>query len=228
MGKLIVTEADGKSRELALDKERVTIGRHADNDIALNDKAVSGHHAVVITILSDSFLEDLDSTNGTLVNGKQVAKHPLSHGDTVSIGRNSLRYEAEQGGDQEDFEKTMIMRPGQVSAAMGSPRPAAPAPGAAPAMAEAKPLNGRLRVDSGSNAGKELELTKALTTIGKPGVQVAAITKRADGYYIVHVGGAAGGKRPLVNGAEIDTQARKLNPGDVVELAGTKMSFLIS
>ena len=73
MGKLIVTEADGKSRELALDKERVTIGRHADNDIALNDKAVSGHHAVVITILSDSFLEDLDSTNGTLVNGKQVA-----------------------------------------------------------------------------------------------------------------------------------------------------------
>ena len=89
------------------------------------------------------------------------------------------------------------------------------------------PLNGRLRVDSGSSAGKELELTKALTTIGKPGIQVAAITKRADGYYIVHVGGAAGSKRPLVNGAEIDAQARRLNPGDVVELAGTKMSFLL-
>lgn len=233
MGKLIVTEADGKSREVTLDKERVTIGRHADNDISFNDKAVSGHHAVVITILSDSFLEDLDSTNGTLVNGKQVAKHPLSHGDTVTIGRNSLRYESEQNGDEEDFEKTMILRPGQVSAAMG--KPPAPAPsagtgaGAAPAAAApGAPPNGRLRVDSGSNAGKELELTKALTTIGKPGVQVAAITKRADGYYIVHVGGAAGGKRPLVNGAEIDTQARRLNPGDVVELAGTKMSFLLS
>lgn len=226
MGKLIVTEADGKSREVPLDKERVTVGRHADNDIALNDKAVSGHHAVVITILSDSFLEDLDSTNGTLVNGKQVAKHPLSHGDTISIGRNSLRYEAEASGDEEDFEKTMILRPGQVAAAVGAPKPTAAAPAAG--AGGAAPVNGKLRVDSGSNAGKELELTKALTTIGKPGVQVAAITKRADGYYIVHVGGAAGGKRPLVNGAEIDTQARKLNPGDVVELAGTKMSFLLS
>ena len=225
MGKLIVTEADGKSREVALDKERVTVGRHADNDVAFNDKAVSGHHAVVITILADSFLEDLDSTNGTLVNGKQVAKHPLTHGDTITIGRNSLRYESEQDGDSEDFEKTMILRPGQVAAAMG----AAQAPASAPAAAHGmdKPLNGKLRVDTGSNAGKELELTKALTTIGKPGIQVAAITKRADGYYIVHVGGAAGGKRPLVNGAEIDTQARKLNAGDVVELAGTKMSFLL-
>ena len=228
MGKLIVTEADGKSREVPLDKERVTVGRHADNDIALNDKAVSGHHAVVITILSDSFLEDLDSTNGTLVNGKQVAKHPLSHGDTISIGRNSLRYEAEATGDEEDFEKTMILRPGQVAAAVGAPKPAPAATAAAAALGGAAPVSGKLRVDSGSNAGKELELTKALTTIGKPGVQVAAITKRADGYYIVHVGGAAGGKRPLVNGAEIDTQARKLNPGDVVELAGTKMSFLLS
>jgi len=226
MGKLIVTEADGKSREVPLDKERVTVGRHADNDIALNDKAVSGHHAVVITILSDSFLEDLDSTNGTLVNGKQVAKHPLSHGDTISIGRNSLRYEAEASGDEEDFEKTMILRPGQVAATVGAPKPTAAAP--AIGAGGAAPVNGKLRVDSGSNAGKELELTKALTTIGKPGVQVAAITKRADGYYIVHVGGAAGGKRPLVNGTEIDTQARKLNPGDVVELAGTKMSFLLS
>ncbi|TAJ51169.1 MAG: FHA domain-containing protein [Nevskiaceae bacterium] len=226
MGKLIVTEADGNSRELALDKERVTIGRHADNDIALNDKAVSGHHAVVITILSDSFLEDLDSTNGTLVNGKQVAKHPLSHGDSITIGRNTLVYESAQGGDSEDFEKTMILRSGQVAAAMGTPAPA-PAPAGSPAAHAGAPLNGRLRVDSGSSAGKELELTKALTTIGKPGIQVAAITKRADGYYIVHVGGAAGSKRPLVNGAEIDAQARRLNPGDVVELAGTKMSFLI-
>lgn len=228
MGKLIVTEADGKSREVTLDKERVTIGRHADNDVAFNDKAVSGHHAVVITILADSFLEDLDSTNGTLVNGKQVAKHPLSHGDTITIGRNSLRYESEHDGDSEDFEKTMILRPGQVAAAMGAAQSPAASPAAAAALGGMdKPLNGKLRVDSGTNAGKELELTKALTTIGKPGIQVAAITKRADGYYIVHVGGAAGGKRPLVNGAEIDTQARKLNAGDVVELAGTKMSFLL-
>lgn len=218
MGKLIITESSGVSRELILDKERVSIGRHADNDICLNDKAVSGHHAVIITILSDSFLEDLDSTNGTLVNGKQVAKHPLSHDDTVTIGRNSLRYESDQKGSGEDFEKTMILRPAQMAAVMNTPTPAA----------DSKPQTGRLRVESGSNAGRELELTKALTTIGKPGVQVAAITKRSDGFYIVHVGGATGGKRPLVNGAEIDQQARKLNGNDIIELAGTQMRFLLS
>ena len=219
MGKLIITESSGVARELALDKERVSIGRHADNDICLNDKAVSGHHAVIITILSDSFLEDLDSTNGTLVNGKQIAKHPLSNGDTVTIGRNSLRYEAEQQAG-EDFEKTMILRPSQVAAAMNTPPPGA--------AASDKPLMGRLRVEGGSNDGRELELTKALTTIGKPGVQVAAITKRTDGFYIVHVGGASGGKRPLVNGHEIDAQARKLNSNDIIELAGTKMRFLLA
>ncbi|PPE72597.1 hypothetical protein C3942_17615 [Solimonas fluminis] len=247
MGKLIVTDSSGQTKDFPLNKERVTIGRHADNDIPLNDKAVSGHHAVVITILQDSFLEDLDSTNGTQVNSKQIAKHPLSHGDVISIGRNSLRYEGEGQGADDDFEKTMILKPGQFGAAFdaqvnkatGSPA-AAPAPSlaashghapaAAPSLASTnapKPVLGKLRVVSGPNQGKELELSKALTTIGKPGVQVAAITRRADGYYIVHVGGQAGGAKPLVNGAPLDTQARKLNDGDVVELAGTQMSFMI-
>lgn len=252
MGKLIVTDGNGKVSDVALNKERVTIGRHADNDIPLNDKAVSGHHAVVITILQDSFLEDLDSTNGTQVNGKQVAKHPLSHGDVISIGRNTLKYEGEGQGGDDDFEKTMILKPSQFGAAfeqqvnkaaaapMSAPAlPAAassmggghaPAPAAAPAMgsgAPIKPVLGKLRVASGPNMGKELELSKALTTIGKPGVQVAAITRRADGYYIVHVGGQSGGAKPLVNGAPLDTQARKLNNNDTVELAGTKMTFLL-
>ena len=97
---------------------------------------------------------------------------------------------------------------------------------AAPA-AELKPQVGKLRVETGGNAGRELELTKALTTIGKPGVQVAAITKRSDGFYIVHVGGSAGGKRPLVNGSEIDQQAHHLKNNDVIELAGTQMRFLL-
>lgn len=245
MGKLIVTDSSGQTTDFPLNKERVTIGRHADNDIPLNDKAVSGHHAVVITILQDSFLEDLDSTNGTQVNNKQIAKHPLSHGDVISIGRNSLKYEGEGQGGDDDFEKTMILKPGQFGAAFDAQvnkvAAAAPAPaamsGAAPAAAAApvahsmapgpKPILGKLRVASGPNQGKELELSKALTTIGKPGVQVAAITRRADGYYIVHVGGQAGGAKPLVNGQLLDTQARKLSHGDTVELASTRMSFLI-
>ncbi|AXQ29663.1 FHA domain-containing protein [Solimonas sp. K1W22B-7] len=248
MGKLIVTDSSGQTKDFPLNKERVTIGRHADNDIPLNDKAVSGHHAVVITILQDSFLEDLDSTNGTQVNSKQIAKHPLSHGDVISIGRNSLRYEGEGQGGDDDFEKTMILKPGQFGAAfdaqvskaataaptpppsMGASHHPVSAPPAAPNLSQTnapKPIMGKLRVVSGPNQGKELELSKALTTIGKPGVQVAAITRRADGYYIVHVGGQAGGAKPLVNGNPLDTQARKLADGDIVELAGTQMSFMI-
>jgi hypothetical protein len=228
MAKLIVTDGAGVTKDVPLNKERVTIGRAPDNDIPLNDKAVSGHHAVVITILQDSFLEDLDSTNGTQVNGKQVAKHPLSSGDVISIGRNTLKYEGEARGGEDEFEKTMILKPGQFGAAFdksvqqasGGVAPSAPPPAA--------PMVGKLKVSSGPNAGKELILTKALTTLGKPGEQVAAITRRADGYYIVHVGGQGGGvKRPVVNGREIDIQAIKLNNNDTLELAGTKMNFVL-
>jgi len=229
MAKLVITDAEGATRDFPLSKERVSIGRHPDNDISLNDKAVSGRHAVVITILRDSFLEDLNSTNGTQVNGKQIAKHPLSNGDTIGIGRNSLKYLSEAvASEEDDFEKTMILRPAQLGAAFESQvnKAAASAPGHE-TPATGKPLLGKLRVASGANTGKELELTKALTTIGRPGVQVAAITRRADGYYIVHVGGTAGGQHPLVNGQEIDAQARRLNNGDTIDLVGTKMTFLL-
>jgi len=226
VSKLMVTDANGASKEVPLNKERVTIGRAPDNDIPFpGDKAVSGHHAVVITILQDSFLEDLDSTNGTQVNGKQVAKHPLSNGDVIMIGRNQLKYQGDAGGEEDDFEKTMIIRPGQMGAAFdANVNKAAPAAAAPPPT----PMVGKLKVASGPNAGKELVLTKALTTLGRPGDQVAAITRRADGYYIVHVGGQGGGvKRPVVNGKEIDVQAVKLAANDVIELAGTKMNFLL-
>ena len=226
MSKLTVTDANGATKEVPLNKERVTIGRAPDNDIPFpGDKAVSGHHAVVITILQDSFLEDLDSTNGTQVNGKQVAKHPMSNGDVIMIGRNSLKYQGEGGGEEDDFEKTMIIRPGQMGAAFdANVNKAAPAAAAPPPT----PMVGKLKVASGPNAGKELVLTKALTTLGRPGDQVAAITRRADGYYIVHVGGQGGGtKRPVVNGKEIDVQAVKLAANDTIELAGTRMNFLL-
>lgn len=211
MGKLILSDSSGQTQEFPLDRERMNIGRHPDNDIVLVDKAVSGHHAAIITILQDSFLEDLDSTNGTQVNGQSLSKHPLSHGDVITIGRNHLRYEGNSG--ENDYDQTMMMDSGKLNAALGSPAPE-------------KPRLGRLRVISGPNAGKELELSKALTTVGKPGVQVAAVTRRVDGYYIVHVGGGTAGQ-PQLNGAPLDTQARKLNEGDSVELLGTQMVFVL-
>jgi len=141
VAKLIVTDANGATKEVPLSKERVTIGRAPDNDIPFTgDKAVSGHHAVVITILQDSFLEDLDSTNGTQVNGKQVAKHPLSNGDVISIGRNTLKYLGDAKGEEDDFEKTMILKPGQFGAAFDAQVSRAATPAAAPTPAAPAPI----------------------------------------------------------------------------------------
>ena len=236
MGKLVLTDSTGKTQEIALDKERTTIGRHPDNDICLNDKAVSGRHAVIVTILQDSFLEDLDSTNGTQVNQNKVSKHPLGNGDTISIGRNTLMYQGPVSSEEDDFEKTMILKPGQLGQAFAeegsAPRAELNESGASAQSTsegggtKSPPTLGKLTVTSGSSAGKQLDLVKALTTLGKPGVQVAAITRRTDGYYIVHVGGSTGGaKRPNVNGAEIPVQAVKLSDGDLIDLAGVSMKF---
>jgi pSer/pThr/pTyr-binding forkhead associated (FHA) protein len=87
MSKLVLLEAEGKTREIKLNRERITIGRRSDNDVCLPYPAVSSEHAVVLTVLSDSFLEDLDSTNGTLVNGRPIAAHLLRDRDRIEIGR---------------------------------------------------------------------------------------------------------------------------------------------
>lgn len=239
MSKLVITDTNGLVTERELDKERITIGRQAGNDIVLSDKAVSGRHAAIVTILDDSFLEDLESTNGTQVNGQPVTKHALAHGDVITLGRNSVRFLNEDEGGS-DMDKTMMLRPGAMP--KPTPPPAAPpsmpryappptraaaTPSASSLAAAGKPILGKLRVSSGPNQGRELELSKPLTTIGRPGVQVAAITRRAEGYYIVQVGEASGGPGIRVNHAEIGVQTRRLSDQDQIELAGTQMQFLL-
>jgi predicted component of type VI protein secretion system len=188
--------------EYNMNKERYTIGRLPDNDIRIDNPAVSGHHSLIINILNDSFLEDLNSTNGTYVNGKLIKKHAMQHGDVITVGHHQLRFVDSQDGDaeQDEFEKTMVITPSsqgedrirrvgaavdQAAKAVAAKRPPTPA-GAIPDNAAALP-KAKLQVLSGAFAGRELELTKALTTLGRPGVQVAAITRRAEGYFIVHV-----------------------------------------
>jgi hypothetical protein len=211
---------------------------------------------VVITILNDSFLEDLGSTNGTFVNGQSVKKHFLKNGDTIELGKYRLKYVSElpQQTSNADFEKTMILRPGAAPKAAPEPAaapaatapvavPEAPPAAAAPAAphtstspgmaplpqsaaapaAAALPL-GAIQILSGGNAGKEMELTKTLTTLGKPGVQVAVIARRPHGYFITHVEGA---NFPAVNGKTLDSQAHQLADHDVIELAGIKMEFFL-
>jgi len=263
MARLILS-LDGQTlAEYNMTKERYTVGRLPDNDIRIDNAAVSGHHSLLINILNDSFLEDLNSTNGTYVNGKLIKKHALQHGDVITVGHHQLRYVDDQAqqAPEDEFEKTMVIQPsGQMekqvaqaarmadaaasAAAASTPARAAPTP----PPAAAAPRRGfsptstqdvdesavpvlplaKLQVLSGTFAGRELELVKALTTLGRPGVQVAAITRRAEGYYIVHVESGKTEGFPLVNGMAIGAQARKLQDNDVIQLAGVKMGFFLS
>jgi pSer/pThr/pTyr-binding forkhead associated (FHA) protein len=253
MARLVLSMNNQVLAEYNMSKERYTIGRLPDNDVRIDNPAVSGHHSLVLNILNDSFLEDLNSTNGTYVNGKLVKKHALQHGDVITIGHHQLRFVDEQvePASADEFEKTMIIRPGAqagapsqrrveeavaraeavapnpVSRAAPQPRPAAASatPQARPAPGKAALPRAKLQVLSGVFAGKELELTKALTTLGRPGIQVAAVTRRAEGYFIVHVDSGEPGNYPKVNGKAIGPQARRLNNNDVIELAGVKMGF---
>lgn len=232
MGKLIISLDGAVLAEYEMHKERYTIGRLPDNDIHIDNMAVSGHHALILNILNDSFLEDLNSTNGTYVNGKLIRKHALQNGDEITIGRHTLKFLAaavaadSQRGDDE-FERTMIIRPG----AAGSPGSAGvnrvlESTGHASLDVDAQKSlpRARLQVLSGTFAGKELELNKALTTLGRPGVQVAAITRRADGFFVVPVEGD-GSQPPRVNDNAVGREGTKLQNKDVIELAGVKMGF---
>ena len=307
MAKLILSLDGMVIREYPLTKERTTLGRKPHNDIVIDNLAISGEHAMIMTILNDSFLEDLGSTNGTLVNGQPIKKHFLQNSDVVELGKYKLKYVTEASAAQAspaDFEKTMVLRapagggpaakpaeqappapkafsdtvvnpdlmqtqgPGlreaarQAVAAGGAPASTAAAPAeampappaaapppaptipvaaAAPAtaasvaavttttttagsMPAAGQIQGTIQILSGPSAGKELPLSKPLTTLGKPGVQVAVIAKRPQGYFITHVEGAT---FPVVNGKQLDAQAHALGDHDVIELAGVKMEFYL-
>src|SRR5262245_10743247 len=297
MAKLILSMDGLVLKEIPLTKERTTIGRKPHNDIQIDNLAVSGEHAVTVTILHDSFLEDLGSTNGTVVNGNPVKKHFLQNNDVVELGKYKLKFigdAAPAAAEKADFEKTMVLRPAQVKAATEqakaagggtagavvqraaavqqavatataagfadkepvkpaaappppppppapaaapaakapaaapapAPAPAAAAPAAAPAAALARPGQplGAIQLLSGASAGRELELTKPLTTLGKPGVQVALLTRLPQVYFITHVEGSS---RPTVNGHAIGAAPHSLKDHDVIELAGVKMEFFL-
>ncbi len=238
MARLILSLDSQVMAEYNMNKERYTIGRLPDNDIRIDNPAVSGHHSLIINILNDSFLEDLNSTNGTYVNGKLIKKHAMQHGDVITVGHHQLRF-VEDDEQQDEFQKTMVIQPSarpvekiqNASEAVSRATGATGATGARRALTDPSQMlvrKAKLQVLSGAFAGRELELTKALTTLGRPGVQVAAITRRSDGYFIVHVDGERENESPLVNGTAIGAQARRLSDNDVIQLAGVKMGFFES
>ena len=235
MAKLILSMDGLVLKEVPLTKERTTIGRRPHNDIVIDNLAVSGEHAVIVTILNDSFLEDLGSTNGTMVNSQPIKKHFLQNNDMVELGKYKLKFisDSAKPSSTHDFEKTMVLRnsataPGTPASATASQpgynatatQPSATLASAEPAAA-ASP-QAVIQILNGPNAGKELPLTKALTTLGRPGVQVAVLKRRPQGYFITHVEGA---NYPVVNGTTLTLEAHPLNNHDILELSGTKMEF---
>ena len=214
MGKLVVSLDNVVIKEFQITKERTTLGRRPYNDIVIDNLAVSGEHAVLTAAQSDVFIEDLNSTNGTYINGKAVKKQLLSNNDVVEVGKYRIKFLAE---DAEDYEKTMILRPGAFGRApgvVGTPASAATAQTAGPAS---------IKVLNGGAAGREVLLTKVVTTVGKPGVQVASVTKRPGGYVLSHVEGS---RRPSVNGQPVGEESISLKHGDIIDLAGTQMQFV--
>jgi pSer/pThr/pTyr-binding forkhead associated (FHA) protein len=192
LAKIIISRDGEVERQVQLNKERISLGRHPHNDIVLTHPAVSGEHGLIVTILDDSFLEDLHSTNGTFVNGHRIGKHFLQHRDVIKMAKFQIEFLAD---------------------------------GVRPLAAAQAPLLGQIEVLNGSNAGKQVALSKAQTTLGRAGVQVVVIHRNPEAYTITHVEGEL---PPLVNGAALGKQAQRLNHGDVIDLSGTQMAFRIA
>ncbi|MBV9890091.1 MAG: FHA domain-containing protein [Rhizobacter sp.] len=217
MGKLVVSLDGVVIKEVQITKDKTTLGRRPYNDIVIDNLAVSGEHAVLQMVGSDVFIEDLNSTNGTYINGKAVKKQLLAHNDTVEVGKYKIKYMVEDGTD---YEKTMIMKPGAMA---GGASGRASGFGGLGAAAAGNVGPATIRVMNGAAAGREVALTKVVTTVGKPGVQVASITKRPTGYVLAHVEGST---RPTVNSSPLVGETVNLKNGDVIELAGTQMQFV--
>jgi len=227
MGKLVVSLDGVVIKEVQITKDKTTLGRRPYNDIVIDNLAVSGEHAVLQMVGADVFIEDLNSTNGTYINGKAVKKQLLAHNDTVEIGKYKIKYLVEDGVD---YEKTMIMKPGAPG---NPPISQSDRPTFSHTMPSSSnsgfgglassPGSAAIKVLNGAAAGREVMLTKVVTTVGKPGVQVASITKRPGGYVLAHVEGVA---KPTVNGSQLAGDSAHLRNGDVIELAGTQMQFI--
>jgi FHA domain len=247
MAKLIFLLEGKLLGEYPLNKERISIGRRPSNDIHIDNLAVSGEHATILTLGKDSFLEDLNSTNGTLVNQKLIKKHVLQHNDVIEFGKYQLKYISEQQiirPVNDGFANTVSIKLPKKSVETSeiqveiqalppetlSAETAPAEPASEPSVMADIPSDtnrdsqkvGHIQILSGADSGQELLLNRAMVKLGKPGEQLAVVTKRPNGYFITHVEGSA---YPQVNGQSIGVQAHALKDRDMIEVSGIKMEF---
>jgi pSer/pThr/pTyr-binding forkhead associated (FHA) protein len=199
MPKMIVSIDGVVIKEVQLTKDRTTLGRRPYNDIVIDNLAISGEHAVLQLSGSEVYLEDLNSTNGTYVNGKTAKRQLLHNGDTIEVGKYKIKFLS----DGVDEAAVKVVASEAVDDATSPPQ-------------------ATIKVLSGAAAGRQVPLTKAVTTIGKPGIAVAAITRQQRGF-VIHVEGAG---NPMLNSRPIGSDPVPLKNGDLIELAGTQMQFI--
>jgi hypothetical protein len=203
MPQLIASVEGVEIKHVYLHKDRTTLGRSPDNDIVFDNLVVSGHHCVFeLKGLADVYIEDLHSTNGTYVNGKMVLRQRLRDGEVISIGNFRIQY-LSASERPSGFSETTAMK----LDASGQP---------------ARAQHAIFQVLNGSSEGLEMPVVKAVTTFGKPGVSVVAVSHRRDGYYVAHLDGDT---KPTLNRDAIGEVPVMLSNHDVLELAGTRMLF---
>jgi pSer/pThr/pTyr-binding forkhead associated (FHA) protein len=222
MAKLIVKFNNEVVDHIDVKQGDMKVGRRPGCEVFLDNLAVSGEHANIFTIGDDSFIQDLSSTNGTFINNKKITKHHLRNGDAVVIGKHTLVYLTEQGeAAPQDFAKTVIINAAPRPAP--PPAPAAPSPAAPAVVAPKGELKGALVILSGANSGKRIELTKAITNLGKTGKRAGQITRTDDAYVLAP---SEDGEIPKLNGRPVPNDGLPLKNGDVIEVSGTRLQFL--
>lgn len=203
MAKLILRFKDALLEEVKLKQGDMSVGRRPGSDIQIDNLAVSGNHATIVTIGEESFIQDLESTNGTFINGRKITKHHLKHGDVVTIGKHSLTYVSQTVQKPvDDFVKTVVLN--------GQPTETPPERAAA------------IFILSGANSGKRIDLTKAVTNLGTMGKSAGTIKRKDDGYVLMAV---AGGDVPKLNGKSVVPAGEALKNGDIIEIGEARLQF---
>jgi pSer/pThr/pTyr-binding forkhead associated (FHA) protein len=243
MGKLVLFLADGTTLDIPLERDRVSIGRGAANDVCLPYPPVSGEHAVVVPVTAGAVIEDLGSTNGTFVNGKRVPRQFLHDGDRIDIGRQKLVYLSAMNAVAKPPARDLPLGETDVTdsddptrladavadcASLASSSNEAAQSSRAPmidASDESEPIalfGPMLSVVTGPNAGRRLVLTKEETIVGRVGVQVVAVHKVEEGFRLLAIEGA---EPPKVNGLPLPADGQILKSGDAIDLALAQLEF---
>ena len=210
MPKLILTQNGAVIREFPLDKERITVGRKPHNDIQMDDPTVSGEHAVFL-VLQHVYVEDRNSTNGVVLNGKKVTRRQLNHGDVINIGRHELKFMDDK---TQDFERTIIIPP------------SAPANKASSDVVPANTAS--ITIVNGPKQGEVIALNKPYTKIGSSD-HVAVIARRGGRFFLMPMTGVGDRSNPArLNDNPLKAESMPLKSGDVIEVGGTRLEFMLA